>query len=112
MTLANLLKQSLTVQRWGVTGTDDYGNDVYGVSSSTTVSGYLQQTEAQEVTLDRQTYISDWLVVLPAGTGLDANDRIVYGGVTYEVIGPPADEWNPRLGVTDHREARLRVVSG
>lgn len=108
----NLLTQSLTVQRWGVTGQDDYGNDVYGMTSSSSVSGYLEQTAEQEVTLNRQTYVSDWLAVLPTGTALDANDRIVYGGVTYEVIGPPNRVWNPRLAVEDHVEARLRVTSG
>lgn len=108
----NLLKQSQTLRHMGVTGQDDYGNDVYGVVSTGTVLGYLEQTEAREITLDRETYISDWLDVLPAGTTVDANDEIVYGGVTYEVIGPPDHVWDPRLGAEDHIECRLRVTSG
>lgn len=108
----HLLRQPLTIGRWGVTGQDGYGNDVYGVVSSSTVNGYLEQTDAREVTLNRQTYISDWLALLPAGTAIDSNDHITYAGATYEVIGPPNRCWNPRLAAEDHVECRLRSATG
>jgi hypothetical protein len=114
MSLSALLKQPLSVQHFAPTGAhDDYGNEIVAqVGSPTTVNGYLEQTEEREITLNRETYITDWLAILPAGTVIDGNDRITFGGATYEVIGPPDRKWNPRLGAESHVEAHLRVVTG
>lgn len=112
MTFAALLNQPITVERRGVTGTDAYRSEVLGTVTTYTTVGYLEQTAAVEVIVDRETYTSEWLLVLPSGSFIDANDRVVYGGVTYEVIGPPHRVWNPRIASEHHVEARLKATSG
>jgi len=110
--IADLLKQTGTVQRRGKVGTDRYNNDVVGTISDYETSAYLEQTAAQEVLVDRETYTSDWLLVLPTGSPLDAWDRFVYGDLTFEVVGPPHRVWNPRTASEHHVEARLQQVTG
>jgi hypothetical protein len=112
MTLRTLLKQPLTIQRRSGTTTDPYGNEVPTTTTTIATTGYLEQTQATEITVDRQTYTTDWRVVLPAGTAIDGSDRIVYGTLTLEVIGKPHEAWNPRVGKVSHLELRCREVAG
>jgi hypothetical protein len=113
MTLAGLLNQPLTIQRRGVVSTDpDYGNDVPGTTSTVATVGYVEQTVATEIIVDRETYVTDWLVVLPAGTAVDASDRIVHGSKTLEVIGSPHEAWNPRRAMVSQVECRCRETAG
>lgn len=112
MSLDRLLSQPLTIERRSGTTTDQYGNEVPATTASVLIVGYLEQTAATEVEVDRQTFVSDWLAVLPAGVDIDGSDRIVYAGTTYEVIGKPHHVWNPRRKATSHVEARLREVTG
>lgn len=112
MTLAALLNQPLTIQRRASTSTDEYGDDVPGTVSTVETHGYVEQTEATEVTVDRETYRTDWLVVLPAGTPIDGSDRIIHGARLLEVIGSPHEAWNPHRRAVDHIEARAREVTG
>lgn len=112
MTFAGMLNQPLTVHLRGVTGTDQYNNEVVGTTSSYPVEGYLEQTAATEVIVDRQTYTSDWLLVLPAGSALTAWSQVAHGSDTFEVIGPPSRPWNPRTRSEHHVEARLKATSG
>lgn len=112
MSLAGLLNQPLTIQRRGVVGTDEYGNDVLGTVSTPAAVGYVEQTAAKEITVGQETYTTDWLVVLPAGTAIDGSDRIVHDGRLLEVIGSPHEAWNPRRRAVDHVEVRAREVTG
>lgn len=113
MSFAGLLNQPLTIQHRSDTGpTDDYGNLAPGTTSVDETTGYVEQTEAQEITVDRQTYRTDWRVFLAAGVSVDASDRIVYGSRTFEVIGSPHEVWNPRSRVVHHIEVRAREVTG
>lgn len=113
MTLAALLNQPLTIQRRGTTNVDpDYGTDVPGTISTVQTEGYVEQVEAKEVTVDQQTYVTDWRVVLPAGTLVDGSDRIVHGSKLLEVIGSPHQAWNPRRRVVDHIECHCRETAG
>lgn len=113
MSFAGLLNQPLTIQHRGTTSTDpDYGNDVPGTIDTITTNGYVEQTEATEITVDRETYRIDWLVFLPADVTIDGSDRIVHGSRTLEVIGSPHQVWNPRTASTHHIEVRAREVTG
>lgn len=112
MSIARLLNQSLTIQRRSSTSTDEYGNEVHTTTTSTVTVGYVEQATAEEVTVDRETYVTDWRVFLPAGTAVDGSDRIVYGSKTLEVVGAPHEVWNPRTRTTHHIEARAREVTG
>jgi hypothetical protein len=112
VSLLGLLTQPLTVQHRSATSKDEYGNDVITTTSTVGINGYVEQTDAQEVTVDRETYQTDWLVVLPAGTPVDGSDRIVHGDRTFEVVGRPHEVWNPRTRSVHHIKARAREVVG
>lgn len=113
MSYRGLLNQPLTIQRRGTTGsTDEYGNEVAATTSSVSTEGYVEQVEAEEITVDRETYRTDWKVFLPGGTSIDGSDRIVHGSRTLEVIGSPHEVWNPRTRVVHHVELRARQVTG
>jgi hypothetical protein len=113
VTLAALLNRPLTIVAPGAR-TDDYGNPVPDWDNPIRIPalGYLEQTTAVEITLDRDTVISDWLLVVPVGTAINTLDQVDVDGITYEVVGAPWPADNPRLRVVDHIEARLRHVSG
>lgn len=110
--IEGLLNQPLTIQRRSTTTTDDYGNDVPGTTSSVTTVGYVEQTQATEITVDRDTFVTDWRVFLAAGTTIDGSDRILHGAKTLEVVGAPHEVWNPRSRRTHHTEVRCVEVTG
>ena len=115
MSIARLLTQPLTIHHRGPTDpptTDKYGNEIIVETGTEPVNGYVEQTEAQEGTVDRETYITDWLVVLPADAALSGRDWVSYGGRTLEIVGPPAKPWNPRRRSVSHIEARGQEVVG
>lgn len=112
MSIGGLFNQPLSIQRRGVTGTDEYNNEVTGTTATVATVGYVEQTEAKEVTVDRQTFVTDWRVFLPEGTAIDGSDRIVHGTKTLEVVGAPHEVWNPRAKRTHHLEIRAREVTG
>ena len=87
-----------------------YG-DAKSTSTSATAVGYLEQTAAVEVLVNQETYTSDWLLILPAGTVIDASDQVLVDGATFEVVGPPARPWRPSTG-EHHVECRLRQTTG
>ena len=107
-----MLTQTATVEHRSATSVDAYGNEVATTVSTTAVSAYVEQTAATEVIVDRETYVTDWLVVLPAGTVIDASDQILYGAHTLKVVGPPARPWSPRTRAEHHVECRCVEVVG
>lgn len=113
MSLEQLLNQPLTLIHRGQTGTDQYGNDVAGTTSTEGIVGYIEQTDATELTVDRETYTSNHRAFLPADTQVTASDQLTDDqGNTYEVIGPPDTAYNPRLRKVSHIVAHLRVTTG
>lgn len=53
----------------------------------------------------------DATVYMPVGADVLADDRIVFGGVTYAIDGEPYD-WRSATGRVSHRQARLKTWSG
>lgn len=107
-----LLNQPLTIRHRAGAVEDDYGNTLPGNVATTETLGYVEQVEAEEFTVGRETYRADWKVFLPAGVDVDGSDRIEYGDRTFEVIGPPHEVWNPRTRGVHHVELRARQVTG
>jgi hypothetical protein len=89
---------------------DEYGNQIPGDVSVITIVGYLEQMESVETLNDRDTIVSSWHAYLPAGTDVNAFDRIVFGGQTFEVDGAPWQVYNPRVTSVSHIQAKLKVV--
>lgn len=112
MSITSLLNQPLTIQRQGPVGTDEYNNEVVGTTSTFATTGYVEQTEAKEVTVDRETYTTDWLVVLFPDVAIDGSDHIAFGTQTFLVVGSPHTVWNPRTRVFHHIECNCVEITG
>jgi len=110
MSLANLLRQPVTIQKIGK-GTDEYGNSVpTAVSAPVATVGYLEQVDTIETILDRDTVVSTFRAWFPDGTDVSAFDRINFGSQTFEVDGSPWVVFNPRTGAISHLVTKLKVV--
>lgn len=112
MSLRSLTNQALTIQRRGTVALDQYNNEVPGTEATVTARGYAEQTAATEIIVDRQTYLTDWLVVIYGTPAISASDRITVDGHTLQVVGEPERAWNPRTRKTSHVEARCTEVTG
>ncbi len=112
MSLRSLLTETVTIRN-APTVTDGYNNATLDWAHPTDVTSKarLEQTLGTEVTAGRDTAISDWLLVAPAGVPVTAFSRIVRADQTvFEVVGPPAIYDTPARMA--HIEAHLRHVSG
>lgn len=109
MSLAKLLNQPLELHKNGTT-LDEYGNQVDTDSTVINIVGYLEQKDTVENLDDRDTVVTSWEAYFPAGTDVNAFDRIVFGGQTFQVDGAPWQVYNPRSGSVSHIQAKLKVV--
>lgn len=121
MSLQRLLRQPVTIHHVEVVDTDETGDDVLDEDiDPTEVLAYLGQGlggqslsfGGGEDLVNRETYTSDWILVVPPGTVIDANDTVEFGDDTFQVIGPPNRVWNPRTNSEHHIEARLQAIEG
>lgn len=64
-----------------------------------------------EYLLNRDTSLIAWTVFAPAGTAVEATDRVKFNGVTYEVWGEPL-RWNSASGHLDHVVIMLQKWGG
>jgi hypothetical protein len=92
--------------------TDAYNNKVADWTNPTRVTepARLEQTAATEVTVDRDTLVSDWLLFSAADSAIEGHKRVEARGSTFEVVGKPAlfyDRSSPH-----HYETRLRLIEG
>ena len=103
----HLMTQTATISHVSQTGAlDDYGNPAEVVTTSdspcflSTVTGVEADLEAVQ--------IHEPLLFLPATETIDGGDRITVDGVTYEVSGPIARRYNPRVRRESHLEVPLK----
>lgn len=99
---------------WLVAGTttNDYGDTLpdWDTATSTTIAVRLQQEFRDEVSDESRDTLSQRATVWANETGISGSDRLVVGGTTWEVLGPPALVAD---GVgTHHVEFTVRAVSG
>lgn len=93
---------------------DGYGNQVldWPNATETAVAGCRVQPErGSEYTVDREAVATRWRLFGPDGMDLEATDRIVHQGATYEVEGS-VERWPSPTGALAHVEARLVRVEG
>lgn len=87
----------------------DYGNTTeadWSNPGSTDVPGCsVQPAPADEFTIDRDTFLTRWVVYLPAGTDVTASDRVLWQGDTYDVDGEVL-RWD--FGALSHLVINLR----
>lgn len=107
-----LLHDQVTRLRAGLTE-GPYGNETrdWDNATSATYSAEVQPVSSTEDIVNQQQTITRWRLFLPASADLEATDRIVWDGDTYEVDGD-VERWK-RRGVLHHLEAVLmRVEQG
>jgi hypothetical protein len=109
VSLASLLADQVVIVH-PAAGSDAYGNPVpdWDAATRTTVAAAVQPAGGSELTADRDTLESCWLLVLPAGTAIAGHDRVEWRGTTFQgrraagaVVDPPR---------AAHVEVRLRLV--
>jgi head-tail adaptor len=108
VTLPAHLLRSLTRATRSTT-TDSYGATVTNTWSTASITGRVdQQSRSEDLGDGRQAEISEWR--LWTDTAVDADDRIVDGSTTFQIVGKP---W-PVYDDTEihHYEATLRLVEG
>lgn len=110
MTLPAFATQTITVLR--ATTITDHGNTVESWTSpaSHTVTGCsVQPARGDENRTNRDAITTDLIVYAPATADVLDDDRVLYGGVTYDIDGP-VQRW--QTGVLDHIKIPLRRTEG
>lgn len=97
--------ETVTLVRRTQTGVDALGNDVYGTTEvAITNVAVAPRTDSEDIQ-GRDQVVVGLTLHLPAGTVVDAVDRFIVRGNTYEVEGQPEalqspfTGWNPALPV-------------
>jgi hypothetical protein len=109
--LSTLLNTPCTItRRTSSTSEDAYGDTIPGTTTTTTVCELQQRQRSEQPGAEVSDTI--WLLILPAGTGIDTGDKVTVDGVDYEMVGDPWPARNPRTGQASHVEATLRRTAG
>jgi hypothetical protein len=112
MTISTLLNRACTITHRSTGATvDAYGSEIPATAATATVCELQQQqrTESNE----RGTVAEDvWLLVLPAGTTIAADDTVTVDGDVFQVHGDPWPVRNPRTQTIHHLEATVRRGQG
>jgi hypothetical protein len=99
---------TVTVTHRPAATTDSFGNPYYDWSTATTtdVTGCsVQPVPAREVIVGRETVVSRWQVWAPSTATVEATDRVVYSGDTYDIDGE-VQAWD--FPVLPHKTFLLR----
>lgn len=88
------------------TGPDDEYGNATTTTTTTDTRCYLAQQIRREVGLT-PVEVDRWLLYLPPGTQIDANDAVVIGPNTWQVIGDPWPVWHPVTLRVNHIEATV-----
>lgn len=114
---ADLLNRECVITQRSFDGAEDRdGNITATVTTATTVCELQQQHRAETVGTRNQgappdrgeVAVSDWLLIVPAGTDLRHVDSVTVDGETFELIGEPWAARNPRTATESHIEATVR----
>lgn len=108
MTVGALMNQACTITtRVDAATKDRYGNPDHTEATVSTVC-YWEQRSRTETSGEGVVAVEEWLVMLPAGTTVDQNDKITVGALSLEVLGPAWPALNPRTQSTSHVEVTCK----
>jgi len=96
----------VTVKHRYVSGTDEFGNDVYSFTTSQVGPCSIQQTSSREAIDFNEQVVTGITVYVPYGTDIGYLDAMIVNGVEYEVNADPANWVSPFSGHT----APIRVT--
>lgn len=113
MGIGRLLTRPVVLHHQQEGALDEYGNPTVTWMTEDTVA-YVEQTTTEERVVGREVQSADWLVVLPAGTALDPEDRVEVPDVPamFEIVGHPSRPRRPAANTESHVEARMRIHTG
>lgn len=114
----------VTIVRRGVTGQDQLGNDVYGVTESIDVNAVLVPLQIKlapratrgssfSEALEGQFIVAaGYTAFFPPGTVITVEDQVIIGGETWRVGGVPGNYQSPFTGAAGVVQAELVRVTG
>jgi hypothetical protein len=103
---------TVTIVRRTVTGTDDWGNDVYGTVNADVGPCSVQPASSREDLNFADQITKSIVVFVPYGTDVSFIDAVIVAGVQYEVNGQP-DIWkSPFSGNTSPIRIDATEVEG
>lgn len=103
--------EPITVTSRTQTGSDEYGDPIYMVTT-VTVTGVLAPAIGAETTSGQDQVITQPTAFLPAGTVVDSLSKLTIRGVDYEVDGTPEDWRSPFTGWQPGIVVPLKRVTG
>lgn len=109
--LNQLLNRACIIETRAPGGRDEYNNETVAVVEVEAVCE-LQQRQRTENGDRGEVSVTEWLLVLPAGTDVSTGDSVIVDGDRYEVIGDPWEARNPRTQAFSHVEATLKRTAG
>jgi len=106
MSLAALMTESVDIYRYTSTTEDSLGDEVKVWSQIDTVDAFVGRAgiassrwlETSEEIVGRDQVLADYSFMLPPGTDIEAYDRVVHDGRTFEVVGIPSQAIKPGAG--------------
>lgn len=102
----------VTILHRKLSGTDEFGNDVYTSTPEQVGPCAVQQGSSRENIAFNDQVITNLIAFLPYGTTVGYLDAIVVDGVQYEIDGDP-DVWvSPFSGHTAPVRVEARIVKG
>lgn len=92
------------------TGEDAHGQPIY-TETTTPKKAYVYQkrTGDRDSGTGRVSILwENYWVALPPDTDVTSVDAVRFDGVTYEVVGEPHKQWNPRTQAVEFLELEVR----
>jgi hypothetical protein len=103
---------TVTLMSAAVTGQDDYGRDIYELTSQQISGAAFVPGATSEATEGTEQVIADAEIYLPPGTVVNPEDQIIVNGTTYQVTGRSSAWQSPYTQIQSPVMARLRIVTG
>ncbi len=111
MSLLSLMSEDVQILHREVSGEDSSGVETVDFTAGATVRTFVAHVATTENVGGRDLVVADWRFMLPAGTAVEAYDRLVHDGRTFEVVGLPIPVIRPGSG-EEYRVANARFMEG
>lgn len=111
MNISHLLNVPCTLVSVTDAGEDDYGDPIETTVETATVCWHERRGAGDETTGEADWQADRQDLYLHATEDVSGLDRVVIGGVTFDVIGPPHTHVHPRTATAEFISAVIGVVS-
>lgn len=104
MSLGGLMRETVTIHSQ-TEGTADVFGDAAEVFADTDYPAFVGPARGNEDTIDRDTRITPYQIILPAGTTVKATDEVTWNGKRMRIVGRPLS------AQTHHGEHHVEVFA-